>query len=131
MFSGLVTRRSRAVPGISCPRPTAPLSLTVAGQTLTLSLRSDGAEQHELHLDGQRVQVRTYKVGEQVAVFGADGSALVTEVDVFGAKVGRVPARRSRAPALSHPPPRQLLALDFAPRSPLYPARGRIPSHKK
>jgi 3-methylcrotonyl-CoA carboxylase alpha subunit len=81
-------------------------TLTVAGQTLTLSVRSEGGEQHELSLDGQRVQVRTYKVGEQVAVFGADGSALVTEVDVL-AHAGQGTGEGGR---LSAPMPGKLIA---------------------
>jgi 3-methylcrotonyl-CoA carboxylase alpha subunit len=59
------------------------LALTVQGRVLPLALRSTGTERHELHLDGHRVVVTTYKVGEQVAVFGANGSALVTEVDLI------------------------------------------------
>lgn len=81
-------------------------SLTVAGQTVTLGIRSEGAEQHELHLGQQRVQVRTYKVGEQVAVFGADGSALVTEVDVL-AHAGQGSGEGGR---LSAPMPGKLIA---------------------
>ena len=59
------------------------MSLTVQGQVLPLALRSEGEVRHELFLGDQRLRVCTYKVGEQVAVFAAQGAALVTEVDVI------------------------------------------------
>ncbi len=74
------------------------LSLTVRGETVALALRSASPERHELFLNERRVAVATYKVGEQVAVFGAQGSALVTEVDVIahagegGSEGGRLTA---------------------------------------
>ncbi|SEK67378.1 3-methylcrotonoyl-CoA carboxylase, alpha subunit [Roseateles sp. YR242] len=82
------------------------LSLTVAGQVLPLALNSDGGQAHELFLDGQRTQVRTYRVGEQVAVFGAEGSALVTTVDVI-AHAGGAHAEGGR---LTAPMPGKLIA---------------------
>jgi len=78
------------------------LSLTLpggaAGEAIALAVRSASPERHELHLNERRVAVSTYKVGEQVAVFGTHGSALVTEVDVIahagegGSEGGRLTA---------------------------------------
>jgi 3-methylcrotonyl-CoA carboxylase alpha subunit len=82
------------------------LALTVQGRVLPLALRSTGTERHELHLEGRRVVVTTYKVGEQVAVFGAHGSALVTEVDVI-AHAGQ---GQSEAGRLTAPMPGKLVA---------------------
>ncbi len=63
------------------------MALTVAGESVAFAVRSTGTEQHELLLgEGlglQRVIVKTYKQGEQVAVFADAGSALMTEVDVI------------------------------------------------
>ncbi|MDL5031513.1 acetyl/propionyl/methylcrotonyl-CoA carboxylase subunit alpha [Pelomonas sp. APW6] len=63
------------------------MALTVAGEAMAFAVRSTGTEQHELllgeGLGQQRVTVRTYKQGEQVAVFADAGSALMTEVDVI------------------------------------------------
>ena len=87
------------------------LSLTVEDRTVALGLRSEGAVAHELLLDGQRVQVRTYKVGEQVAVFGAEGSALVTEVDV----IAHAGSGGSEGGRLSAPMPGKLIAFMAQP----------------
>jgi len=68
------------------------------GGAIALAVRSGSPERHELYLDERRVAVSTYKVGEQVAVFGAHGSAMVTEVDVIahagegGSEGGRLTA---------------------------------------
>ncbi len=63
------------------------MALTVGGESSAFAVRSTGTEQHELLLgEGlglQRVTVKTYKQGEQVAVFADAGSALLTEVDVI------------------------------------------------
>ncbi len=63
------------------------MALTVGGESVAFAVRSVGTEQHELLLgEGlglQRVTVKTYKQGEQVAVFADTGSALLTEVDVI------------------------------------------------
>ena len=59
------------------------MSLRVADQEIAFAVESHGNERHTLHLDGAVVRVVTYKVGEQVAVFAPQGSALVTEVDVI------------------------------------------------
>ena len=63
------------------------MALTVGGESIAFAVRSTGTEQHELLLgEGlglQRVTVKTYKQGEQVAVFADTGSALLTEVDVI------------------------------------------------
>ena len=82
------------------------LSLTVQGRALPLALRSTGAERHELHLDGRRVVATTYKVGEQVAVFGANGSAMVTEVDL----IAHAGEGTSEAGRLTAPMPGKLVA---------------------
>ena len=72
--------------------------LTVADQEHEFALKSEGSERHEIFILGQRLSVQTYKVGEQVAVFAANGSTLVTEVDLIahagegGAEVGRLTA---------------------------------------
>ncbi|MBB2486952.1 acetyl/propionyl/methylcrotonyl-CoA carboxylase subunit alpha [Mitsuaria sp. WAJ17] len=63
------------------------MALTVGGETVAFAVRSTGTEQHVLLLgEGlglSRVTVKTYKRGEQVAVFADAGSALLTEVDVI------------------------------------------------
>ena len=82
------------------------LSLAVGGESIALALRSTRPEQHELYLGERRVTVSTYKVGEQVAVFGAHGSALVTEVDVI-AHAGQ---GQSEAGRLTAPMPGKLVA---------------------
>ena len=69
-------------------------------------MRSSGPERHELYLGERRVTVSTYKVGELVAVFGAHGSALVTEVDVI-AHAGQ---GQSEAGRLTAPMPGKLVA---------------------
>ena len=78
------------------------MALTVAGEAMPFALKSDGLESHELLLGAglaqSRVRVRTYKRGEEVAVFADAGSALLTEVDVIahagegGAEGGRLTA---------------------------------------
>ncbi len=63
------------------------MSLSVAGQVLPFAVNSHGLERHELLLgEGlaqRRVMATVYGLGEKVAVFTAQGSALVTEVDVI------------------------------------------------
>jgi len=74
------------------------MSLTVGGETFALAVSSQGLEQHELFLDGQRIRVQTYKQGEQVTVFADSGMAQLTEVDVLshagetGGAAGRLTA---------------------------------------
>ncbi|MBA4344219.1 MAG: 3-methylcrotonyl-CoA carboxylase [Methylibium sp.] len=78
------------------------MHLSVAGEAIPFALNSRSLESHELllgeGLTQQRVTVKTYKVGEQVAVFAAVGSALLTEVDVIahagegGSEGGRLTA---------------------------------------
>ena len=78
------------------------MHLSVAGEAIPFALNSRSLESHELllgeGLTQQRVTVKTYKVGEQVAVFAAEGSALLTEVDVIahagegGSEGGRLTA---------------------------------------
>jgi len=63
------------------------MALTVAGQELPFAVNSQGLERHELLLGeglaARRVMATVYGLGEKVAVFTAEGSALVTEVDVI------------------------------------------------
>jgi len=63
------------------------MQLTVEGQSHAFAVNSAGLESHELLLgEGlaqRRVTVKTYAQGERVAVFAAEGSAIVTEVDVI------------------------------------------------
>lgn len=78
------------------------MHLSVAGEAIPFALNSRSLDSHELllgeGLTQQRVTVKTYKVGEQVAVFAAEGSALLTEVDVIahagegGSEGGRLTA---------------------------------------
>ncbi|MBV8503156.1 MAG: acetyl/propionyl/methylcrotonyl-CoA carboxylase subunit alpha [Paucibacter sp.] len=74
------------------------MSLAVGDCGIAFAVESTGTENHILHLDGVATRVQTYKVGEQVAVFGPRGSVLVTEVDVIahageaGGAVGRLTA---------------------------------------
>ena len=61
------------------------MQLTVEGQAQAFAVNSAGLESHELllgeGLDQRRVMVKTYALGEKVAVFAPQGSALLTEVD--------------------------------------------------
>jgi 3-methylcrotonyl-CoA carboxylase alpha subunit len=63
------------------------MSLSVAGQVLPFAVNSHSLERHELLLgEGlaqRRVMATVYGLGEKVAVFTAQGSALVTEQDVI------------------------------------------------
>ncbi len=79
------------------------MSLSVAGQVLPFAVDSVGLERHELLLgEGlaqRRVMATVYGLGEKVAVFTAQGSALVTEVDVIAhAGEGASEAGRLTAP---------------------------------
>jgi len=86
------------------------MTLTVAGDAFPFALRSDDAETHELFLGNepelQRLRVKTYAQGERVAVFAADGSAVLTEVDLI-AHAGDGPAEGGR---LTAPMPGKLIA---------------------
>jgi len=75
------------------------MSLTVGEREIALAVESDASERHTLHLDGAATRVATYKVGEQVAVFGPQGSATVTEIDpIRHAGEGVAEAGRLTAP---------------------------------
>ncbi|WP_346607881.1 acetyl-CoA carboxylase biotin carboxyl carrier protein subunit, partial [Escherichia coli] len=50
---------------------------------IEFAVQSLDAETHELFLGQDRVRVKTYAQGERVAVFSAEGSAVLTEVDVI------------------------------------------------
>ena len=86
------------------------MSLTVAGEALDFAVQSTDAETHELFLgtepELQRLRVKTYAQGERVAVFGAEGSAVLTEVDVI-AHAGDSPSEGGR---LTAPMPGKLIA---------------------
>jgi 3-methylcrotonyl-CoA carboxylase alpha subunit len=53
------------------------------GRRIALQARALGGARHEVELDGERHTLSVYAVGEQVAVFAAAGSALVSEVDLL------------------------------------------------
>jgi 3-methylcrotonyl-CoA carboxylase alpha subunit len=86
------------------------MTLTVEGEPIEFAVRSSDAETHELFLgkepELQRIRVKTYAQGERVAVFGADGSAVLTEVDVI-AHAGDSPSEGGR---LTAPMPGKLVA---------------------
>lgn len=79
------------------------MQLTVEGQAQAFAVNSVSLESHELllgeGLDQQRVMVKTYALGEQVAVFAPQGSALLTEIDpIAHAGEGATEAGRLTAP---------------------------------
>ncbi len=79
------------------------MQLTVEGQAQAFAVNSSSLESHELLLgEGlaqQRVMVKTYALGEQVAVFAPLGSALLTEIDpIAHAGEGAAEAGRLTAP---------------------------------
>ncbi len=59
------------------------MTLTVAGEAIDFAVQSNDAETHELFLGTDCIRVKTYAQGERVAVFGAEGSAVLTEVDLI------------------------------------------------
>ncbi|MFN3305178.1 MAG: acetyl-CoA carboxylase biotin carboxylase subunit [Roseateles sp.] len=59
------------------------MTLTVEGEAIEYAVQSSDAETHELFLGTERLRVKTYAQGERVAVFGADGSAVLTELDLL------------------------------------------------
>ncbi|MFY7865842.1 biotin carboxylase N-terminal domain-containing protein [Roseateles sp.] len=67
------------------------MQLTVAGEVIAFAVNSRSLESHELLLGQglaqQRITVSTYADGEVVAVFSAQGSSLVTEIDVIARAV--------------------------------------------
>ncbi|MGQ3050876.1 MAG: ATP-binding protein [Roseateles sp.] len=82
------------------------MTLTVEGEAIEFAVQSQDAETHELFLGSERLRVRTYAQGERVAVFGADGSAVLTEVDLI-AHAGDAPSEGGR---LTAPMPGKLVA---------------------
>ncbi|MFN3860850.1 MAG: biotin carboxylase N-terminal domain-containing protein [Roseateles sp.] len=86
------------------------MTLTVEGQAIEFAVQSQDAETHELFLgeapELQRLRVKTYAQGERIAVFAANGSAVLTEVDVI-AHAGDGPAEGGR---LTAPMPGKLIA---------------------
>jgi 3-methylcrotonyl-CoA carboxylase alpha subunit len=59
------------------------MTLTVGTQPLPFSARADGLDRHDVTLDGERLALDVYAVGERVAVFGASASAQLQEIDVI------------------------------------------------
>jgi 3-methylcrotonyl-CoA carboxylase alpha subunit len=82
------------------------MTLTVAGEAIDFAVQSQDAETHELFLGNERLRVKTYAQGERVAVFGAAGSAVLTEVDLI-AHAGDGAAEGGR---LTAPMPGKLVA---------------------
>jgi len=86
------------------------MTLTVGGDTIAFAVQSLDAETHELFLGAgpelQRVRVKTYAQGERIAVFAANGSSVLTEVDLI-AHAGDGPAEGGR---LTAPMPGKLIA---------------------
>ena len=82
------------------------MTLTVAGEAIDFAVQSSDAETHELFLGTDRIRVKTYAQGERVAVFGAEGSAVLTEVDLI-AHAGDGAAEGGR---LTAPMPGKLVA---------------------
>jgi 3-methylcrotonyl-CoA carboxylase alpha subunit len=82
------------------------MTLTVEGEAVEFAVQSADAETHELFLGTERVRVKTYAQGERVAVFSAEGSAVLTEVDII-AHAGDGPAEGGR---LTAPMPGKLIA---------------------
>ncbi|MGM9485375.1 biotin carboxylase N-terminal domain-containing protein [Roseateles sp. NT4] len=82
------------------------MTLTVEGEAIEFAVQSANAETHELFLGSERIRVKTYAQGERVAVFGANGSAVLTEVDVI-AHAGDGPSEGGR---LTAPMPGKLIA---------------------
>ncbi|MBV8035359.1 acetyl/propionyl/methylcrotonyl-CoA carboxylase subunit alpha [Roseateles sp.] len=82
------------------------MTLTVQGEAIEFAVQSADAETHELFLGSERLRVKTYARGERVAVFGANGSAVLTEVDVI-AHAGDAPGEGGR---LTAPMPGKLIA---------------------
>jgi 3-methylcrotonyl-CoA carboxylase alpha subunit len=79
------------------------MQLTVEGQAQAFAVNSASLESHELllgqGLGQQRVMVKTYALGEKVAVFAPQGSALLTEIDALAhAGEGAAEAGRLTAP---------------------------------
>ncbi|HEV6964717.1 acetyl/propionyl/methylcrotonyl-CoA carboxylase subunit alpha [Roseateles sp.] len=82
------------------------MALTVEGESIDFAVQSLDAETHELFLGAERVRVKTYAQGERVAVFAANGSAVLTEVDLI-AHAGDGAAEGGR---LTAPMPGKLVA---------------------
>ena len=83
------------------------MTLEVGGGTLPFSARANGVERHDVTLDGERLTLDVYAVGETVAVFGAAGSAQLQEFDLI-AHAGDHAGEGGR---LTAPMPGKLIAL--------------------
>ncbi|MFG6430910.1 acetyl/propionyl/methylcrotonyl-CoA carboxylase subunit alpha [Roseateles sp. LYH14W] len=82
------------------------MTLTIGGEEIEFAVQSSDSETHELFLGEERIRVKTYAQGERVAVFAANGSAVLTEVDLI-AHAGDGPAEGGR---LTAPMPGKLIA---------------------
>jgi len=58
-------------------------TLSLADKSWSLAVRALGAGRHDLRLGDRRLRLTVYAVGDKVAVFAPEGSALVTEVDLI------------------------------------------------
>ncbi|WP_457442557.1 ATP-binding protein [Roseateles sp. P5_E4] len=82
------------------------MTLTVESEAIEFAVQSADTETHELFLGADRLRVKTYAQGERVAVFAANGSAVLTEVDLI-AHAGDSPSEGGR---LTAPMPGKLIA---------------------
>ncbi|HKX94175.1 MAG TPA: biotin carboxylase N-terminal domain-containing protein, partial [Methylibium sp.] len=83
------------------------MSLAVGGQTLAFAATPIGADRYDIALGARRLRPAVYAVGEEVAVFAAEGAALLREVDVL-AHAGEGAGEGGRVTA---PMPGKVLAL--------------------
>jgi 3-methylcrotonyl-CoA carboxylase alpha subunit len=59
------------------------MSLSVGGELRAFDVAARGRDRHDVTLAGRRLSLSVYAVGESVAVFTPDASALLREVDVL------------------------------------------------
>ncbi|MBL8361287.1 MAG: acetyl/propionyl/methylcrotonyl-CoA carboxylase subunit alpha [Rubrivivax sp.] len=58
-------------------------AIEVAGERLTYASRPLGDNRYDVTLAGRRLTLAVYRQGERYAVFAAEGSAIVTEIDAI------------------------------------------------
>ena len=83
------------------------MTLTVGGEALPFLAQANGLDRHDITLDGERLALDVYAVGERVAVFGAAASAQLQEIDVI-AHAGEHAGEGGR---LTAPMPGKVIAL--------------------
>jgi 3-methylcrotonyl-CoA carboxylase alpha subunit len=81
--------------------------MVLGGERLALSTHALGGDRYDVALGGHRHALTVYAVGEQVAVFGAAGSALIGEYDLI-AHAGDAAAGAGR---LAAPMPGKVLSI--------------------